>query len=122
MKGIGEIPKRGILVTADATGIYPCIPHDGGLEVFRKQYDKFKGKMVPPEGIMKMANFMLKSNLFEFDCKFYQQILGAATGIQFVPSHACIFMDYIETEFLKTQAIKSWLWKRFTDDIYLDRF
>ena len=95
MKGKGEIPKRGILVTADATGIYPCIPHDGGLEVFRKHYDKFKGKMVPPEGIMKMANFMLKSNLFEFE------ILGAATGIQFVPSHACIFMDYIEMEFLK---------------------
>ena len=122
MKGLGEITKRAILVTADATRIYPSIPHDGGLEVFRKRYDKFKGKMIPPEGIMKMANFMLKSNLFEFDCKFYQQILGAATGIQFVPSHACIFMDYIETEFLKTQAIKPWSWKRFTDDIYLDRF
>ena len=27
-------------------------------------------------------------------------------------------MDYIETEFLKTQAIKPWLWKRFIDDIF----
>ena len=26
-------------------------------------------------------------------------------------------MDYIETEFLKTHAIKRWLWKRFIDDI-----
>ena len=27
-------------------------------------------------------------------------------------------MDFIETEFLKTQAIKPWLWKRFIDDIF----
>ena len=27
-------------------------------------------------------------------------------------------MDYVETEFLKTQAIKPWLWKRFIDDIF----
>ena len=30
-------------------------------------------------------------------------------------------MDYIETEFLKTQAIKPWLWKRFLDDIFFIR-
>ena len=27
-------------------------------------------------------------------------------------------MDYIETEFLKSQEIKPWLWKRFIDDIF----
>ena len=27
-------------------------------------------------------------------------------------------MDYVETEFLKKQAIKPWLWKRFIDDIF----
>ena len=27
-------------------------------------------------------------------------------------------MDYVETQFLKTQAIKPWLWKRFIDDIF----
>ena len=27
-------------------------------------------------------------------------------------------MDYVETEFLKIQAIKPWLWKRFIDDIF----
>ena len=27
-------------------------------------------------------------------------------------------MDYIETEFLKFQEIKPWLWKRFVDDIF----
>ena len=48
-------------------GLYPSIPHDGGLEVLRKQYDKFKDKIVPTEDIIKMADFVLKNNRFEFD-------------------------------------------------------
>ena len=35
-----------------------------------------------------------------------------------LPPYASIFMDYIETEFLKTQSIKPWLWKRFIDDVF----
>ena len=99
-------------------GLYPSIPHDGGLEVLRKHYDKFKEKMVPTEDIIRMADFVLRNNLFEFDRKFYQQISGAAIWTKFAWPYACIFMDYIETEFLKTQATKPWLWKRFIDDIF----
>ena len=74
--------------------------------------------MVPTEDIIKMADFVLKNNLFEFDCEFYQQISGTAIGTKFAPPYACIFMDFIEMEFLKTQAIKPWLWKRFIDDVF----
>ena len=124
LKRVEEIPKGAILVTADVVGLYPSIPHDGGLEILRKQYDKFMDKMVPTEDIIKLADFVLKNNLFEFNCKFYQQISGTAIGTKFAPPYACIFMDFIETEFFKTQAIKPWLWKRFIDDIFffLDRF
>ena len=34
------------------------------------------------------------------------------------PIYDCIFMDFIETEFLKTQSIKLSVWKRFIDDIF----
>ena len=71
LKRVEGIPKAAILVTADVVGLYPSIPHDGSLEILRKQYDKFKEKMVPTEDIIKMADFVLKNNLFEFDCKFY---------------------------------------------------
>ena len=77
--------------------------------------------MVPSEDITKMLDFVLKNNLFEFDCKFYQQISGTAIGTKFAPPCACIFVDHVEMEFLKTQAIKPWLWKRFIDDIYFIR-
>ena len=107
LKRVEEIPKGAILVTADVVGLYPSISYDGGLEVLKKQYDKFKHKNVPTEDIIKMADFVLKSNFFEFDCRFYQQISGTAIGTKFAPSYACIFMDYIETEFLKTQVDKA---------------
>ena len=118
MKRVERIPKGAILVTADVVGLYPSIPHDGGLEILRKQYDKFRDKMVPTDDIIKMADFVLKYNLFEFDCKLYQQISGTAIEAKFAPPYACVFMDYIETEFLKTQAIKPWLWKIFIDDTF----
>ena len=37
LKAVDEISKGAILVTADAVGLYPSIPHDGALEVLRKQ-------------------------------------------------------------------------------------
>ena len=61
--------------------------------------------------------------IFEFDCKFYQQISGVAIGTKFAPLYACIFMDYIETEFFKTQyntlVIEKIHWWYL---LYLDRF
>ena len=43
--------------------------------------------------------------LFQFDSTLYKKMSGVAIGTKFVPTYACIFMDYVETEFLKTQDI-----------------
>ena len=66
-----------------------------------------------------MADLVLKNNLFEFDSKFYKQKSGTAIGTKFAFPYVCIFLDHIETEFLKKQDIKPWFWKRFIDDIFL---
>ena len=100
LKDLGEIPERAILVNADVVGLYPSIPHTEGREVLRKQYDKFLHKKVPTEDIIKMADFVLKNNFFEFNYKFFQQILGTAIGTKFaLPPYDCIFMDYIDDVF-----------------------
>ena len=65
-----------------------------------------------------MADFDFKNNSLTLDSKFYKQISGTAIGKKFAPPYACIFMGHIETEFLKTQDIKPWSWRRFTDDIF----
>ena len=118
LKAARELPKGAILVTADVVGLYPSIPHSEGCDIFKKHYENYPNKKVPTEDIGKMADFALKNDLFEFDSKFYKQISGTATGTKFAPPYACIFMDHIETEFLKTQDIKPWFWKRFIDDIF----
>ena len=48
-------------------GLYPSIPRDEGLQVLQNQYDKFIDKTVPTEEKIKMAEFVLKNNLFEFN-------------------------------------------------------
>ena len=105
-------------MTADVVGLYPSILHSEGLDILKKQYENYATEKVSTEDIVKMADFVLKNNLFEFDSKFYKQISGTAIGTKFAPPYACIFMDHIETEFLKTQDIKPWFWKRFIDDIF----
>ena len=73
-------------------GLYPSIPHEG-LKVLQNQYDKFIDKTFPTKDIIKMAEFVLKYNLFEFNSKFYKQISGSAIDTKFAPPYACIFMD-----------------------------
>ena len=73
LKRVGEIPKGAILVTADVVGLYPSIPHDGGLEVLRKQYHKFNDKIVPTEDIIKMIFLNLIVN---FISKYPARLLG----------------------------------------------
>ena len=94
------------------------IPHREGLDILKKQYENSSNKTVSTESIVKMADFVLKNKLFEFDSKFCKQISGTAIGTMFAPPYASIFMDHIETDFLQTQDIKPWFWKIFIDDIF----
>ena len=118
LKAAGDVLKRANLVTVDVVRLYPSISHSKGLDILKKQSENDPNKKVSTEDIGKMADSVFKNNLFEFDSKFYKQISGTAIGTKFAPPYACIFMDHIETEFLKTQDIKRWFWKRFSDDIF----
>ena len=105
LKAAVEASKGAILVTADVVELYPSIPHSEGLDILKKQYEDYPNKKVSTEDIGKMADFVLKNNLFEFGSK---QISGTAIGTKFTPPYACIFMNHNKTEFSKTQDIKSW--------------
>ena len=65
-----------------------------------------------------MAQFVLKNNFFEFNNYFFQQISGTAIGSKFAPPYGCIFMDQIETKFLRTQSHQPMAWFRYIDDIF----
>ena len=71
-----------------------------GLEVLRKQYGKFLHKNVPTEDIIKMAENGSKKVFLNLISSFSNKYL-------LPPSYDCIFMDFIEIEFLKTQTYKT---------------
>ena len=118
IKSIRSIPDNAMLVTADVVGLYPSIPHSSGLNSLRKALEKRLNKQIPTNDLVKMAKFVLSNNYFEFSEKVFQQISGTAIGTKFAPPYACIYMEEVETEFLKTQRLKPLIWLRFIDDIF----
>ena len=66
MENIDSIPEDTLLVTADIVGLYPSIPHTAGLAALRDALDKREAKKIPTEDLVKMAEFVLKNNYFEF--------------------------------------------------------
>ena len=118
IRTIGNIPEGAILVTADVVGLYPSIPHEAGLNALKEALDNRENKTISTEDLIKRASFVLKNNLFEFNGKVKQQISGTAIGTKFAPTYACIFMDKIESDFLKTQKAKPLVWYRYIDDVF----
>ena len=65
-----------------------------------------------------MTEFVLKNNYFKFNGQVKQQISGTAIGIKFAPTYVCIFMDDVESKFLKTQSLQPLIWFRYIDDVF----
>ena len=112
------IPSGSLLVTVDVVGLYPNIPHDLGLKALREALAKRENKSVATDELVKMAEFVLKNNYFEFNGGVKQQISWTAVGTKFAPPYACIFMDQVETDFLQTQKFQPLVWFRYIDDIF----
>ena len=64
---LGKIPDNAILVTADVVGLYPSIPHNVGLRALKELLDKREQKKLPTEDLVRMAEFVLKNDFFEFN-------------------------------------------------------
>ena len=62
-----------------------------------------ENKFISTDEIVKMAEFILKNNYFQFNVKVNKQISGTAIGTKFASICACVFIDQVETDFLTTQ-------------------
>ena len=80
-----SIPENAILVIPDVVGLYPSISHEVGLRALREALNKKDKKTIPTEELLKMVEFALKNNYFEFGNKIKQQISGTAIGTKFAP-------------------------------------
>ena len=118
LKNIDQIPQDAIIVTADIVGLYPSIPHDAGLEALRKVLENRENKEISTDDLTKISEFVLKNNYFEFNGKVKKQISGTAIGSKFALLYTYIFMDQVETKFLKTQMQKPLVWFSYIDDVF----
>ena len=106
------------MVTADVVGLYPNILHETGLNALREALDNRQNKYIPTDNLLKMAEFILKNGYFEFNGKVKKELLGTAIGTKFAPTYAGIFMDKLESDFLKSQELTPLLWYRYIDDTF----
>ena len=81
---MGKIPQNSILVAADVVGLYPSIPHNAGLKALKDTVDCRQNKKIPTGMLVKMAEFVLTNNYFEFGRKVFYQISGTSVGTKFI--------------------------------------
>ena len=74
IKNLKNIPSNSILVTADVVGLYPSTPHESGLNAIKEALENRARKSVPVSDILKMLEFVLKNNYFEFNGNVKQQL------------------------------------------------
>ena len=98
---------RGGIISQHA--LWGSIPY----EAFREALDKQGKKSIPIEDLVKMAEFLLKNNFFEFNTKIKRQVSGTAVGTKFPFLYACHFKDKFETSFLETQKLQLQAWFRY---------
>ena len=55
---------------------------------------------------VQVAEFVLKNDFSECNGKVKRQKSGTGIGTRFAPPYTCIFMDEVETEFLKCQELQ----------------
>ena len=78
IKTIRCIPDSALLVTTDAVGLYPSIPHQAGLIELKEALDKRLLKMIPTDDLIKKAELVLITvflNSFVTHCNKFQERL-----------------------------------------------
>ena len=118
IKQIGNLPENSILATVDVAGLYPSILHELGLKALEEALEERESKQISTDDLIKRAKFVLQNNYFEFNREVKQQISGTAIRTKFAPPYACIFMDPVESEFLKTQQHQPLVRFRYIDGIF----
>ena len=119
IQSLPPLPENSILCTMDVVGLYPNIPHEGGLKATENALNRRDDKSLTTDSLMELANLALKNNFFEHNSKIYKQVQGTAIGAKFAPSYAIIFMGEFEERAINSFHLKPWVWWRYIDDVFM---
>ena len=116
---------QGLELTSDdwmfsmvATSLYTNIPHSDGIECIKNVLEQRVNSTPKNSSLIKLLEFVLKSNDFMFNRDNYLQINGTAMGTREAPTYANLFMDSLEQKYIHRHPKCPRIWFRFIDDIW----
>ena len=109
-----------MLCTIDIASLYTNIPNQEGIDACKK----FLRTQPRPDNpsivsILKLLQYVLTKNNFDFNDKHYLQVGGTAMGTKVAPSFANLFMADFEDKWVYTYETRPPVWLRYIDDIFL---
>jgi hypothetical protein len=121
IESLDLVPENTILATVDVTSLYTNIPNQEGTIACKSalQTTRLSGDIPSTDNIVKLLEYVLTKNNFDFNAKHYLQVGGTAMGTKLAPSYANIFMSSFEEKFVYTYEPKPSIWLRYIDDIFL---
>lgn len=117
LKGIA-LPENAIFFTLDVESLYTKVPIDETITLISDLFLSVPNSNRPDLTIITLLNLLLKNNDFEFNSTYWLQKSGAAMGGAFSGSFCNIFMDFWETNAIRSSTLKPYLWTRYEDDIF----
>ena len=119
LRSFPNLPDDIILCTVGVVGLYPNIAHDEDVSALRKRIDLRQEKDVTTSTLVELAEVVLKNNIFTFRKKTLKQKRSTAVGTKFAPPYSMLFMAELEEKILSEIELKTYLWWRYIDDIFL---
>ena len=122
---------NSILATFDVTNLYSNIPYELGKEAINFWLDKHPeilNSRFNKDFIMDALDLILNKNTFQFDNRYYIQVIGTAMGTKAAPSYATLTLAFLEEKLYNTMENKygqatlqefKQSWKRYLDDCFV---
>jgi hypothetical protein len=121
LENVPNLTPENYLCTIDVTSLYTNIPNDEGISACKNILNKYRlGYNTPSnENIIKLLEYVLHLNNFDFNGRHYLQVGGTAMGTRVAPSFANIFMADFEEKWVYNYNPQPILWLRYIDDIFM---
>ena len=114
-----QLHENPLLFTMDVRSLHTSIPHQEGLRALKHFLDKRSNPSPSTNALLRLAELVLTLNCIEFDGNFYFQKRGVKMGSRFGPIYACLFMGYVEQQFISQYTgSRPQIFIRYIDDIF----
>ena len=118
-----KLEKDSTLVSFDVTSLFTKVPIAEALEVIGRRLEEQdaaeRRTTLSVESVKRLLHLCLTSTFFMWNCRFYEQMEGAAMGNPLSPVVANIYMEHFEELALESAEFKPATWLRYVNDTFV---